>query len=417
MIRRLWGRYRSIPSNVLAAIAAVFMVNLSNMAFMLILNIYLKKLGYDDTVIASFVSYRFLGVLILGFPFGLFIRGRKLKPYLIAASLIVPIASLGILFVIPLKIEILIKFLFGLWGVGVMFSHVTILPFIMRNTPKDRISEAISLEFATWSMASIVAGVSISISVFIASRLELPFNEATALFGIIMITFSGLFFLIRLVEIKPKTEIQQGFRIKEIYHYYHWRRIIKASVPTIIIAVGAGLTIPFMNLFFYSVFNLDFDKFSILGSATAVVVAVSSLTIPIIRKKFGFSKTIIGSQIMGTFFLVMLAMTEIFVEYEWIIFLAFFAYLMRQPLMNMSGPVSSELTMDYVGESNQELISALQSSIWSASWFLSAKIFQILRHLDIAYYRIFLITAGMYSLGTLGYYFLIRDYKKIKAKG
>ena len=52
--------------------------------------------------------------------------------------------------------------------------------------------------------------------------------------------------------------------------------------------------------------------------------------------------------------------------------------------------MTSELTMNYVGKNNQELISALSSSLWSASWFISAKLFEWLRLLNFKYYEIFL---------------------------
>ena len=81
-------------------------------------------------------------------------------------------------------------------------------------------------------------------------------------------------------------------------------------------------------------------------------------------------------------------------------------------MMHLSSPVTSELTMKYVGEKNQELISAVNSSIWSATWFISAKIFQYLRAQNFEYYKIFFLTAVMYTLGVILYFFIIREYKR-----
>jgi len=72
--------------------------------------------------------------------------------------------------------------------------------------------------------------------------------------------------------------------------------------------------------------------------------------------------------------------------------------------------------MNYVGKNNQELISALSSSLWSASWFISAKLFEWLRLLDFRYYEIFLITAFLYVLGVILYVFLIKEYENIQKK-
>lgn len=88
--------------------------------------------------------------------------------------------------------------------------------------------------------------------------------------------------------------------------------------------------------------------------------------------------------------------------------------------MHMAHPSSNEFMMNYVGKKNQELISALSSSLWSASWFISAKIFEWLRLLNFKYFEIFLITAGLYVVGVILYAVLIsqfefkRDDKKSK---
>ena len=84
--------------------------------------------------------------------------------------------------------------------------------------------------------------------------------------------------------------------------------------------------------------------------------------------------------------------------------------------MHMAHPASNELMMNYVGKNNQELISALSSSLWSASWFISAKLFEWLRLLDFRYYEIFLITAFLYVLGVILYVFLIKEYENIQKK-
>jgi hypothetical protein len=73
--------------------------------------------------------------------------------------------------------------------------------------------------------------------------------------------------------------------------------------------------------------------------------------------------------------------------------------------------------MNYVGKKNQELISALSSSLWSASWFVSAKVFEWLRLLQFRYYEIFLVTAALYVIGVILFGLLIHEYetkKKIK---
>ena len=89
--------------------------------------------------------------------------------------------------------------------------------------------------------------------------------------------------------------------------------------------------------------------------------------------------------------------------------------MLRQPLMNMAGPITSELCMRYVGSQNQEIMSALWSAIWSGSWFFSSQIFKILRKSGIDYVYVFLITAFFYCLGAFLYYLLSKEYEESKS--
>ena len=84
--------------------------------------------------------------------------------------------------------------------------------------------------------------------------------------------------------------------------------------------------------------------------------------------------------------------------------------MMRAPLMNMAAPLTSELTMIYVGKNNQEMLSAIVAAIWSGSWFFSSQIFKILVDSDYNYSEIFYITSALYLLGIFLYYLLIKKF-------
>jgi len=82
--------------------------------------------------------------------------------------------------------------------------------------------------------------------------------------------------------------------------------------------------------------------------------------------------------------------------------------------MNMAQPMTSEIVMNYVGEANREIVSALISAIWSGSWFVSSLIFKELREIGISYANVFLITASLYAIAVVWYYFLILDYERME---
>ncbi len=409
------NRYRKIPRSILLMIAAAFFVHLINASFILILNIYLRKQGYADENIAQFNSFRFLGILFLAFPLGIFIKGKALKPFFLAASLLVPLFSLFLVLSIQGGDETRITLGFILWGVSFMILNVCGLPYIMRSAPEAVVSEAISLNFSVWSLATIVSGSLINIlsnlKEIVIGGVTIPLDEFHIMLVIISISSLSFILVLFIKEAKPRSRSSSFFQnLSALRSDYDWTLIARVLVPNMIIATGAGLTIPFVNLFFNSVFKVDSDTFSLIGAGTALIVFLSTLFIPIIRRKFGFRVAILIPQSLAVFFLVVLATTQIAQAYSWAFYVAIAAFMIRQPLMNMAGPMTSELGMKYVGARNQELISAMSSSIWSASWFISAKIFQILREMDIEYYQIFLITAAMYAVGVGFYHLLINDF-------
>ena len=419
MLSNILRSYRDLPRNIHLLFLLEFNLSLIHVAFILILNIYLRKQGFTDPEIASFNSLRFIGALAFALPLGIYIRGKRLKPFFKSAAIIVPVTSAMIIESIHFSIVTMIQLSFLCWGVGMMLMRVCSLPFIIRNTTSENSTEALSLSAATWSLATIFSGLIISgldwVSFLNVSNWTISFNEQGILWIITFIGMGAIVFALKMNE-EDLEEDGQKVDIFALHRTYNWKLIFKAISPLILISIGAGLTIPFVNLFFNSIFGFTSSEFSLLGSFTALLVFMFSLLVPTLRKKYGYWMTIVVVQILAIICLVVMAMTEMYATYSYAVIIAVTAYILRQPLMHMAHPASNELMMNYVGKNNQELISALSSSLWSASWFFSAKIFEWLRLLEYKYFEIFLITAFLYLVGVVLYAYLIREYERDQKK-
>ena len=415
MFKKLLRSYRDLPRNIHLLFLLEFSLSLIHIAFILVLNIYLRKQGFSDPEIASFNSLRFIGALAFALPLGIYIRGKKLKPFFILASAIVPTTSILIIESIHYLILPLIQLAFLSWGFGMMLMRVCSLPFIIRNTTADNSTEALSLTAATWSLSTIVSGLIISgldwISYVKIGSWSVTFNEQAILWIITVIGAGSIGFSLKISE-HNHGHTGRNNDLFSLHKSYDWHLIFKAISPLILISIGAGLTIPFVNLFFNSIFGFTASEFSLLGSFTALLVFIFSLLVPSLRKKYGYWMTIVVVQSLAIICLIIMSLMELYATYSFALIIAVAAYILRQPLMHMAHPASNELMMNYVGKKNQELISALSSSLWSASWFISAKVFEWLRLLQYQYYEIFLITAALYTFGVILFTFLIRDYEE-----
>ena len=414
MLKNIFRSYTSLPKNIHLLFLLEFNLSLIHVAFILVLNIYLRKQGFTDPEIASYNSLRFVGALAFALPLGIYIRGKKLKPFFKLAALMVPITSVMIIESIHYSIIPMIQLSFLTWGIGMMLMRVCSLPFIIRHTNHNNSSEALSLSASTWSLSTIFSGLIIStldwISYINVNETIISLDERTTLWLITTIGISSVYFAWKIDENdQDSPDLKKD--IFSLSKFYDWKIIFKAISPLVLISVGAGLTIPFVNLFFNSIFGFDSSHYSMMGSITAMLVFIFSLLVPTLRKKYGYWMTIVVVQSLAIACLVIMSITEIYVSYEYAVYIAVSAYVLRQPLMHMAHPASNELMMNYVGKNNQELISALSSSLWSASWFVSAKLFEWLRLLNFKYYEIFLITAFLYIIGVVLYGFIIKEYE------
>ena len=398
-MKQILSNYLKIESSTLNLIKSNFFLQLVTASFFLILNIYLAKNSFTDSEIADFISYRFLAVILLSFPMGYFIRSKNLKPFIIIGSIGLPLSALALIITIKQDYQTLIRPIFFLWGIFYSLFNISVLPFIMKNVIKENRTHAITLSFATHSFGMIITGLLI----FLLGAFGIK-DEGDILLGICFFGFISVYYASIIVDQKSKEK-------KSINMSVDWMRIVQATIPTLMIAIGAGLTIPFINLFFFHTFNVDSSSFALLGGFTSLLVATTSIFVPSIKNKFGLKKSIINTQLISVSALILLSTTAFFNQYSFAIFFAVLFYLVRAPLMNMAAPLTSELTMEYVGDDNHEMLSAIVSAIWSGSWFFSSKIFKILIDNSYSYSQIFYITSVLYLIGILFYYLLIKKIK------
>ncbi len=384
-------------------IKSQFFIQLIGAAFFLILNIYLSKEGFTDPEIANFISFRFLAVMLLAFPLGFYIKGRALKPFFVLGSLGVPFVAIFLVFAVQYNFYSLLNYIFILWGVFFTLFQISTLPYIMRNTAIKKQSHAISLSYATHSFGTILS----SLIIFGCVKYLNEVNEGFILLFISVLGFFGLFY-----SLKMKVDIVVPAKEGLKWVSYDWIILFKAIIPTIIIAIGAGLTIPFINLFFFHNFHVDSSGFAIIGGVSSVLVASLALIVPKVKYHLGFKKGITYTQTVAVLALIALATTEFFTSCYWALPMAIICYLVRTPLMNMAAPMTSELTMNYVGKKNQEMLSAIMAAIWSGSWFFSSQIFRYLKSEGLPYAYIFYITAILYMVGVFMYYLLAVDYER-----
>jgi len=406
----LFKQYSALDANIMRLFSVAFSLNVINCAFFLILNIFMSKSGYDDPSIATFWSARFFFVLIFAVPFGRFIQNRKIRPLILLSVLIYPLACVATIEAVDGHYYTAIYLGMMVMGGAESMLRISAAPYILRNLPQELHTRAFSMNFATWSGGLIAAGLTIFGLKSIFPEL---YHEKWALEMICLFSIIGVFasWQLKRDEHVPVVDAAPSKKKSAKVMWDDWGPMLRAATPTLVIAVGAGLTIPFINLFFHHSFGMDSDQFALLGTATHVLVLLGALIIPQIKDRYGY-ESITVTQSLSVLALVLLASSDFLHGYSWALVMAIACYMFRQPLMSIANPMTTEMTMYYVGEKNREMMSAVSSSIWSGSWFFSSLTFRFLRESGLRYGNIFLITAGLYAIGVFLYFLLIRDYRR-----
>lgn len=405
--------YIKIEKQIRNVIASEFFIQLVNATFMTILPLYMSRKGFSNEEIALFIAFRYLGVFVLAFPLGKLIKGKKLMTLFFLSNICVPLFGILIVVFIACGLKYLTLIPLLLWGASFTFMQVPVSPFILRNARKTNHTAAISLSYSTWSFAGIVSGTLIWILDLINKNL---FDEQFILLLFSAMGFGGLFFLGRIKNFSEITDDHMATPGNKAVKT-DWGLITKALVPTLIIATGAGLTIPFISLFFDKVHHMSTGGFSALSAIAALLVAYCAMLVPKVKQYIGYKVAIPTTQTLAVFSLVAMATTQFYSQYSVALVIAAVFYLLRQPLMNMAGPMTTELVLNYVGKNNREITSAFTAAIWSGSWALSGFMVTVLFAHHYEFATIFLITSLLYAFGVIMYYLLILDYNKRETKG
>jgi hypothetical protein len=404
-------KYGALPRVVLLFAAGQFLINLIHSAQFLLLNLFLKQGGLDDPAIAALGSKRFIATFLLAIPAGLWLRGRPLRRPLWLGAALFPAAALGGLEAARVGAYRLAGGCFLLMGLAGLILNVASLPMMLRLSPKEGKSEALSLLFATWAAAAICGGALSGLLQWMGrldfGPVHLVLDTHATLFLLTLAGFGAPFFFARLPNAMGPGQ-EGGPADRPRLNRSDLGLLTRALVPSICIAVGAGLSIQFMNLFFSHVHGMGPAAYSWYGTISSVLVLIAGLLVPEVRRRVGWRGAILGVQGIAVVLLATLGFTEWWRAAAWAGPLAVVLFILRQPLMSMAGPATSELTMAYVGSRNHELISACNGAIWSGSWWLAAVIFQHLRSAGIDYWLIFTTTAVFYAFGTFSYLGIIR---------
>ena len=145
-----------------------------------------------------------------------------------------------------------------------------------------------------------------------------------------------------------------------------WATLWRLFIPQIVIGIGAGALVPFLNVFLKSRFGLSDSVLGLLFAIQAIAMGVATLLGPALAAKVGRIRALVLTQVASIPFLALLGFSPVFP-------IAACAFFARAGLMNMGSPLYSAFSMEQVDVQHRATASALlvmssQGSRAASSW-------------------------------------------------
>ena len=151
------SKYFSIPRVIINLMMADVFLQLINSAFTMLLNYLMLDHGFKDFEIASMIGNRYLAVLLCAVPLALLVKGKRLKPFMMAGAISSPIVALLLIFGIHTHNTELIRILMTLWGITFSLLQILVMPYILLNGSKEHETESIALFFSAGNFTTMTS--------------------------------------------------------------------------------------------------------------------------------------------------------------------------------------------------------------------------------------------------------------------
>lgn len=365
--------------------------------YRLLFNFYILSLNYNETLLGTLITISSLTSLLAALPMGYLadILGRKL-------SLIIGNGMVGISIALMVIFPSTIMFIFMevVLGIGQSLAGVTMGPFLMENSGEEErtylFSFSSGLRMTATSIGEWVGGY---LPTWFALRLGVDALSSSAYawsLGIVIIGV-GVSLIPNLVLSRhhlPTNERSVFAPIK--YVLKHSGTLGKLVLPMLVTSIGAGLIMPFMNVFFRNVHNQSDASIGIMFAWGSLAMGLGLLIAPALAERFGKIQVVVVTQAISIPFLAMLGFSPWFS-------LSAIAYYIRLTLMNMSSPVYQTFVMEQVEPDSRAMVASLTSMAHNFGWAFSPTIsgyFQV----QYGFWPAFLSTILLYAVSIVLYY-------------
>ena len=397
-------RIKNSTYNVKLYMASLIVSSLGLAMFEVLYNVFLQEIGFGEDYIGRVISMMPMAGLFFSIPFGLMGDKGGRKKSLLIGTIFVFAFMLSKAYFIEEKTILVLSFL---QGISRTMIFVNATPFLAENSSPTERMHIFSVNMALMLISSTAGNF---FGGFIPDILYTFGMDKAASFNTTLImaaTLNGLS-VIPIIFFKENM-VHRVSKLNLKYEKNDIITILKFALPQLIIGMGAGLFVPFMNLYFKNSFNLTATSMGTILSIGQITTAFATLMAPWLISRFGKIKAILVVQFTSIPFLLTLGYTQTLT-------MAIFAYLIRGALMNSGNPMVQGLLMEKITDKSKGLASSVTGMSFNVGWAICPVISGQLVKAH-GYDIIFYIAAATYVIGASVFYLLFSGEERKKNVG
>lgn len=362
-----------------------------------LLTLYLNALEYSRPQIGSVIFIMSIFQVMPLLPAG-YIGDRFGRKKMIFLGIC--IYSSGMLFL--LRANTLSDFYIGaaIWGYGHALYMPAFMSFLSENVESERRKFLFGFQMFASMLSSATAVLIMGFMPYALSN----YFDTTLQNGYRYVFFAGLCFsLYQLVPLAmtEKEECESSFTKMNSYIKdpeippLPKRVIIKLCFPMALFGLGAGLIVPFFQVWFQWRFNTRVEDIGILWSLTQYLWAAAYLLTPALAERKGSVRSITIVHTGAIIALIAIPVSPTF-------FFVAIAYITRMVLMNSTWPIFQSYSLSHVPDEHRSFTLGSTNfsfnSMKAITPLLAGYLFETSLQLP------FFITAVLYIIGTASFY-------------
>jgi MFS family permease len=395
-------------------------------------NLYLVALGYSTATVGLVSTLGSLAGAAIAFPASA-ASDRVGRRLVFGGGLAAGIVAVVILLASPALPMVILAA--ALWSMGFQAFGVVTSPFLTEHSEPEHRNELFAVQFAVQNVTNIVAAV---LGGLVATSLVAALGlagDGTAVYRVILVLMLvmlvlGLLTVAWLTDDRPlrtspprlravgepaafpadprRSRMSLGITVRDRALF------AKLLIPGLLISIGAGQVIPFLNLFVQGKFGLDLTQLNAVFAITSLGTVVAILLQPRLARRFGQITSVVIVQGASIPFLVVLGFSPVL----WSVIAAM---AVRNSLMNAGNPIFNAFSMERVAPGERATLAAAQSVLWQVGWVIGGTWYALLQAtlgFTTGYAVAFVTIITLYSIATSLYWIWFRhvDRRTLEAR-